>query len=119
MKKKKELSPYENAIRKRIIKIIDDYCDGSQKAFVDRTGLNKGSVSQYVNGKNTPSWDNAKKIASAFNIDINWIMAVDIIPDGIDLPDDEVSSEALNLYKKYQAADPETRLVIERLLKDF
>ena len=119
MEKKKELSPYEKAIMKRIVKLIDDYCDGSQKTFVDRTGLNKGSVSQYVNGKNTPSWDNAEKIAVAFNIDVNWIMAVDCIPDGNDLPDDEAPSEAINLYRKYQAADPETRQVIERLLKDF
>ena len=47
MNKTKELSPYEKIIMQRIRQIIDDYCDGSQKKFVDRTGLNKGSVSQY------------------------------------------------------------------------
>lgn len=119
MKKTKELSPYERAIMKRIVKLIDEYCDGSQKIFVDKTGLNKGSVSQYVNGKNTPSWENAEKIAAAFNIDVTWVMAIDVIPDGIESPDGNVPSEAVILYKKFQAADPETRQVIQRLLKDF
>lgn len=119
MKKVKELSPYERAIMKRIVKLIDDYCDGSQKVFVDKTGLNKGSVSQYVNGKNTPSWENAEKIAAAFNIDASWVMAVDSIPDGVPDTIPGAPSEAIQLYEKYQAADPETRRVIERLLKDF
>ena len=115
MQKTKELSPYERAIMKRIQWLIDEYCDGSQKKFVDKTGLNKGSVSQYVNGKNTPSWENAAKIADAFGIDSGWVMAVDVIPDGVP----EASPEAVRLYEKFQAADPETRLVIQRLLKDF
>ena len=63
MNKSKELSPWEKLIIKRIRSLIDIRCEGSQKKFVDKTGLNKGSVSQYVNGKNVPSWDNAEKIA--------------------------------------------------------
>ena len=125
MKKTKELSPYEKEIIKRVRRLIDDYCDGSQKKFVDKTGLNKGSVSQYVNGNNVPSWENAKKIATAFKIDVEWIMAVDtlhhsddviVIPPGVKV---DPPSEADILYKKFRAADPNTQMVIERLLKDF
>lgn len=125
MKKIKGLSPYEKEVVKRIRILIDDYCDGSQKKFVDKTGLNKGSVSQYVNGKNIPSWENAEKIAAAFKIDVQWLMAVDILPhpdDYIVIPpgvDVEPSPEAYILFEKFRAADPATQEVIKRLLKDF
>ena len=112
MKKIKELSPWETVIRKRIISLIDDYCGGSQKKFVDKTGLNKGSVSQYVNGKNTPSWDNAEKIAAAFNIDVKWIMGVDTVPDPV--PDDTGAIEFMNLYL---SADPLTQKTVVNFLK--
>ena len=74
MNKKRELSPYEKIVRERIIDLINKNCNGKQSKFVERTGLNKGSVSQYVNGNNTPSWDNAQKIAAAFDIDASWVM---------------------------------------------
>ena len=114
MNKTKELSLYEKTCRRRIESLINEYCGGNQKAFAERTGLNRGSVSQYVNGKETPSPENAKKIASAFNIDFEWIMGFDIIPDGVS---DEDSEQAFELYSKYQKASPEVRAAIELLLK--
>ena len=65
MEKKKTLSEYEEIARKRIKQLVDKYCNGSQQIFADRTGLNKASVSQYINGKNTPSTKTAEKIAAA------------------------------------------------------
>jgi len=114
MEKSKELSPYEKIIRNRIIKLINEYCDGSQKRFVERTGINQGSVSQYVNGKNSPSWDNAEKIAAAFNIDVKWVMAVDAIPDGADQPED--TARALSFIEKFDNAAPEIQKAIASLL---
>lgn len=111
MNKTKQLSPWETTCKNRIRQLIDEYCDGNQQRFVDKTGLNKGSVSQYVNGKNVPSEANAIKIASAFNVDPDWVRGFDTIPPGID-------DEALAWYGKFLAADPETRKVIERLLRD-
>ena len=74
MEKKKTLSEYEEIARKRIKQLIDKYCNGSQQIFADRTGLNKASVSQYINGKNTPSTKTAEKIAAAFHCDPEWVM---------------------------------------------
>ena len=116
MKKKNGLSPYEKIIMQRIKKLIDDYCDGSQRRFVERTGLNKGSVSQYVNGKNTPSWENAEKIARAFNMDVSWIMAVDAIPDGISNPE-AYSGKENELISLFESADPDVQNAVMILLK--
>ena len=114
MEKSKELSPYEKIIRNRIIKLINEYCDGSQKRFVERTGINQGSVSQYVNGKNSPSWENAEKIASAFNIDVKWVMAVDAIPDGAD---PKVPPEIIDFYNQYMNLSPDIREAVDLLIK--
>lgn len=74
MEKKMTLSQYEEISRARIKQLIDTYCNGSQQIFAERAGLNKASVSQYMNGKNTPSTKTAQKIAKAFNCDPEWVM---------------------------------------------
>ena len=113
MKKTKELSPYEKICMNRIRKLIDEFCAGSQQRFVEKTGLNKGSVSQYVNGKNIPSESNARKIAEAFDVDIAWIMGYDAIPNGIiRLPHEE----AEKLYRRYMDAPPNIRAAVQALL---
>lgn len=116
MEKSKELSPWEKIIQNRIQQLINDYCDGSQQRFVERTGLNKGSVSQYVNGKNTPSHDNAVKIASAFNIDVSWILAFDAIPDGVEITEEE-QKKGNELLTLYENADPDVQKAVMLLLK--
>ena len=114
MNKKHELSPYEKAIRQRIMELINKHCEGKQAKFVERTGLNKGSVSQYVNGNNTPSWPNAEKIAAAFDIDASWVMAVDVIPDGES--DIVLSSKEEKLILGYRDADETTRSIVDKIL---
>ena len=113
MKKIKELSPYEKTIRNRLIKLINEYCEGSQSRFVERTGINQGLVSQYVNGKNSPSWETAVKIASAFNIDVGWVMATDTLPDDA-APETDEEREVIDLYHQ---ADPAIRESVMILLK--
>lgn len=118
MEKKNKLSPYENMIRQRLTQLIDEYCGGSQKRFVERTGLNKGSVSQYVNGRNTPSYETALKIAEAFHVDISWLLAYDVIPDGADNSEDmPLTPEAKEFIEMYEAADPDVRNAVRLLLK--
>lgn len=74
MNKTKELNKYERISINRIKGLINTRCNGSQKKFAEKTGLNVGSVSQYVNGKNTPSNLNAQKIAEAFDVEPEWVM---------------------------------------------
>ncbi|MBR3634864.1 MAG: helix-turn-helix transcriptional regulator [Lachnospiraceae bacterium] len=120
MIKTKELSPWEKTCMQRIRKLIEDYCEGSQQRFVEKTGLNKGSVSQYVNGKNVPSLDNANKIASAFNIDSAWIMGLDVIPPGIEESyDPEEIEEAMAMYRRIKKLSPEDRTLFQAFLDRF
>lgn len=114
MEKTNELSPYEKICMQRINYLISQYCNGNQQRFVERTGINKGSVSTYVNGKNIPSRETAKKIASAFNVDLAWLLGYDVIPDGVDLAEQKKGNELLNLYEN---ADPDVQKAVMLLLK--
>ena len=78
MEKKNELTTYEKQSRERILFLISEYCEGSQQRFSEKTGLNKASVSQYVNGKNTPSNITAAKIAKVFGVDPAWVNGFDV-----------------------------------------
>lgn len=83
MEKKNDLSRYEKQAQFRIKQLIAEYCDGSQQRFSEKTGVNKGAVSQYVNGKNTPSNITSKKIADVFNVAPAWVMGFDV-PKNVD-----------------------------------
>lgn len=85
MDKKNELNRYETQARERIVFLIDNYCSGSQQRFADLTGINKASVSQYVNGRNTPSNITAGKIAFAFNVNPPWVMGFDVPMKDMDI----------------------------------
>lgn len=121
MIKKKDMTIYESAARERINYLIDNYCDGSQQRFVERTGLNKGSVSQYVNGKNIPSNITASMIAEAFNINPAWLMGFDVPMERVhhndhDIPDN-TTLKAMALYERYAHAIPEVQAAVEALLR--
>ena len=115
MDKKREMSPYEKTCMQRIQQLISEYCGGSQQRFVERTGLCKASVSQYVNGRNVPSGINAEKIAQAFHVDSAWVMGYDTIPPGID-ESDVYMTEAMKLYRSYMEAAPNIRAAVQSLL---
>lgn len=78
MIKKGTLTKYEKQSKERIRFLIQKYCEGNQQQFADLTGINKASVSQYVNGKNTPSNTTAAKIGEVFNINPAWINGFDV-----------------------------------------
>lgn len=65
-------------VRDRIIVLIDEYCDGKQIVFSNKTGIPKGTVSNYVNGKNLPSDTYSRKIADVFNVGLLWIKGYDV-----------------------------------------
>lgn len=50
----------------------------SQQEFADFCGISKFSISQYVNGSNSPGNVNAARIARAFDINPLWIMGFDV-----------------------------------------
>lgn len=96
MEKRNEMTIYEKRSRERINNLITTFCEGSQQRFSERTKLNKASVSQYVNGKNTPSNITASKIAKEFGVDPAWLMGFDVpmepVPSGSGLSTAPASS---------------------------
>lgn len=78
MKKKRALNIYEQRSRNNILMLIDMFCNGSQQEMANRTGINKASISQYVNGKNVPSCMTADKIAQVFDVNPAWVMGFDV-----------------------------------------
>lgn len=74
---KREPNEAELKSRERVIKLINEYCNGSQAEFAQRVGIGKSSVSQYVNGKNFPSNVRAGQIAHAFGLNPMWVMGFD------------------------------------------
>ena len=49
-----------------------------QEELSRRTGVGKASISQYVNGKNTPSNLTALQICTPFHINPAWLMGFDV-----------------------------------------
>lgn len=78
MDKKVELTEYEKNAKERIRFVVDQFCGGSQQKLADIADVNKGSVSQYLKGKNTPSTFTAEKICRPFGLDPVWLMGFDV-----------------------------------------
>ena len=67
--------------KKRIIELIQLYCEGSQTIFAEKTGITRAAVSQYVNGKRQPNNLVAEKIGKAFNVSPAWVMGFNATKD--------------------------------------
>lgn len=78
MKRKSDPTAYSIASRERIGILIAELCNGSQQRFAEKTGLNKASVSQYMNGSNVPSTTASEKIGTAFRVNPAWVMGFDV-----------------------------------------
>lgn len=92
----------EKESRNRIIYLIDTYCSGKQQIFADKCGIGKSSVSQYVNGTNTPGNIHASRIAEAFGVNIMWVMG---FPTSMKIPEHSNSNKIsyIPIYGKVSA----------------
>lgn len=50
----------------------------TQADMVERTGINKSVISQYVNGRRLPRQDKLALISEAYNVDPAWLMGFDV-----------------------------------------
>lgn len=81
--------------------------------LADKTGINKASISQYINGSHAPSNISAGKMADCLDVSPLWLMGFDV-----DLEkNNDYTEKALEMYSKYEKADPNIRAAIENLLK--
>ena len=71
---KKDATEYEKTSARRIRQLIDEYCEGKQQIFAEKTGIGKSSVSQYVNETNYPNNKTCGLIAKTFGLNPMWVM---------------------------------------------
>ena len=109
MEKKHELTRYEVQSVQRIKQLIQEYCEVSQQRFAEKTGVNKGSVSQYLNGKNSPSNSTAKKIADTFHVAPAWVMGFDVARNSVITLNDEAKTDESVLLNNFRELTPEGR----------
>ena len=81
----------------------------SQQEVADKTGMNKVSVSQYVNGVHSPGLKKAGKLALIFNCNPLWLM-------GKDVPKENNKSTSFENLKNYIANTKMTDEEQEELL---
>lgn len=95
-----------------------------------KIGLNKASVSQYVNGKNTPSNITAAKIAQVFGVDPAWVNGFDVpmspaatsepaaVEQCADIVLTELEREIIVRFRKADEFDQETILRALHIKRD-
>ena len=81
----------------------------TQQELSNSTGLNKSSISQWVNGKNRPDSFSAYAISRVLNVAPEWLM-------GFEAPQNGNNSELQKIIELYKNADENTQAVIKRLL---
>lgn len=62
---------------KRLKEVLDEF-DMKPQELADKTGINKSSISQYVNGSHAPSNITAGKMAEVFKVNPVWLMGFDV-----------------------------------------
>ncbi len=112
MEKRKEPTEFDRRSRERLNFIVAKYCNGSQQELANKTGVSKASISQYVNGKNTPSNLTALQLSSPFHINPAWLMGFDApmqnIPDNSSsIPASVISFDEEALIRDYRELNEE------------
>ena len=80
-----------------------------------RSGVNKASISQYVNGKNEPHNINAYKMAKVLNVRPEWLMGLD--DKKRDVP--AYVNGTIELIDLFSRVTPEQRQAVLSLLRSF
>ena len=119
--------------RRRLLEMMQ-ILNISQTDIVKRTGVQKSSLSNYVNGKRTPTQDQLSKIADPYGINPAWLMGYDVpmkTPKSVtisghddgeiicmtSLPYSEDEQKARELFELYEQASPDVQRAVELILR--
>lgn len=89
-----------------------------QADIVERTGINKGSLSSYLSGKYKPKQDNTYRLAKILNVNEGWLMGFDVemerpTPIYIDQEDNYVLSDQEKiLIDKFRKIEDNDRYIV-------
>ena len=84
--------------------------------------IGRTSISQYENGKRTPSNATQEALADIFNVDIDYLMGRTPIRRKIDLEGflaNQISSEEVNLIKMYRQAPTDIQNAVKVILSNY
>lgn len=78
-----------------------------QQELADKSGLNKASISQYINGYNSPSNISSGKMAKILNVNPMWLMGFDVSaePKTFNISEAENDFELVGKYSLLGEAD--------------
>ena len=99
---------YMNDFQYRLLKVISER-NISAADLSRATGIDKGAISNYINGAYIPKQDKAYKLARALGVDPGWLMT------GDEPSEKRLTEEAL-LIEAYRRADDGTRSAVRKLL---
>lgn len=115
---------------KRLREALND-CNMTAQDLVNSTGINKSSISQYVNGSHTIGNVKAYQIGKVLKVNPLWLMGFEDVDKQErltsfypDMSEEEINYskeytlDAIKLYNKYIAADKKTRKMIDMLLEE-
>lgn len=81
--------------------------------LVEKTGINKSSISQYVNGNHCPSNDKAQLMADVLKVNPLWLMGFDVEMESSINEEKEREEKFIQLY---HALDENQRQVVDNML---
>ena len=87
--------------------------------IVRKTGINKSTLSNYINGKRIADQDHLAQIADPYGIDPAWLMGYDVPMKAPISPsdyDEAFVNRAVQLYKKVDDLPPEKQAALAEFL---
>ena len=109
-------------IAKRITYILNLRGMKAQE-LADKTGINKASISQYVNGNHCPSNDTAKSMADVLRVNPLWLMGFDVPMEIEVIPTEHEMPEHLKRYyeyfKRYASLQDSDKTLVDNLIESL
>lgn len=86
----------------------------TQQDIADKTGLDKSTVSLYVNGKREPRQDKISIICDAYNLDPAWLMGHDVPMERRDTA--KAAEKHFVILEKYLKLSPRDQQIVESMI---
>lgn len=86
--------------------------------IVRKTGINKSTLSNYINGKRVAVQNQLALISDAYGIDPAWLMGYDVPMKLVsnDELDPDLMRRAMEYYEKYDSLPPEKKTALDNYL---
>lgn len=87
--------------------------------IVRKTGINKSTLSHYINGKRVAAQNQLALISDAYGIDPAWLMGYDVpmkLPSLSDEVDPDIMKRAMEYYMRYDSLPPEKKTALDNYL---